>query len=154
MRREGKVRAGVQTGGFYSSSLRAFQTEWEHPQEKRRSLLQREGKDGDAVKCRKWTAEHIHSSSPDSCEWSNSFRTCELKVWGFFTFFKVTVLLVNINLPNEAFSGLFRPICERDENILRALSLSKFPITKLSMEVWFSFSSDTICFPKVITISA
>lgn len=41
-----------------------------------------------------------------------------------------------------------------DENLLRALSLSKFPITKLSMELWFSFSSDTICFPKVITISA
>lgn len=74
--------------------------------------------------------------------------------WGYFTFFKVTVLLVNINLPNEPFGGLFHPICERDENLLSSLSLSKFPITKLSMEVWFSFSSDTICFPKVITISA
>lgn len=37
--------------------------------------------------------------------------------------FKVTVLLVNINLPNEAFSGLFHPTCERDENLLRARSL-------------------------------
>lgn len=114
MRREGKVRAGVQTGLFYSSSVRAFQTEWEHLQGKWRGLLllQREGKDGCAVKCRKWTAEHIHSSPPDPCEWSNSFRTCRLKAF-FFHFFKVTVLLVNINLPNEAFSGLFHPICER-----------------------------------------
>lgn len=116
-------------------------------------LLQSEGKDGDAVKCRKWTVEHTHSSSPDSCEWSNFSRTCKAKGF-FFYFFKVTVLLVNIDLPNEAFSGLFHPICEKDENLLRALSLSKFHITKLSMEVWFSFSSDTICFPKVITISA
>lgn len=71
-------------------------------------LLQSEGKDGDAAKCRKWTVEHTHSSSPDSCEWSNFFRTCKAKGF-FFHFFKVTVLLVNIDLSNEALMAYFIP---------------------------------------------
>lgn len=102
------------------------------------------------MKCQKRTVKHIHFSTLDFCEWSNFSGLIGVKALGF----KVTLLLVNTNLPNASFSGLFHPTCEGDENLLRALSLSKFPITKLSMEMWFSFSSDTICFPKVITISA
>lgn len=36
--------------------------------------------------------------------------------------FKVTVLLLNIALMNEAFSGMFHATCGKDENLLRALS--------------------------------
>lgn len=36
--------------------------------------------------------------------------------------FKVTVLLLDIALVSEAFSGLFHATCGKDENLLRALS--------------------------------